>query len=106
MSEIFDILSKQYCSHRGYRGHKIPGTDIILGNEAEGDESVGYGCSYKYERSAKNWSDWQKCSEENCPFMRMRKLVESVNNTNELNILGQKSIIHPENVSKNVIFLK
>ena len=70
MSKIFDIFSEQYCSRRGYRGHKIPGTDIILGDPADGDGSTGYGCSYKYERSSRNWNDWQKCCEENCPFMR------------------------------------
>lgn len=27
-------------------------------------------CSFKNERPAQSWDDWQPCNEDNCPFMR------------------------------------
>jgi len=34
------------------------------------DQPAVAACSFKNERPAKSWDDWQPCSEENCPFMR------------------------------------
>lgn len=69
--DIFELFSKQYCHHRGYTGHALP-NGILLGEDVEeGTEGyVGHGCSYKNLHPSKNWDDWQKCCEENCPFMK------------------------------------
>ena len=34
------------------------------------DEPAVEACSFKNERPAESWDDWQKCNEANCPFMR------------------------------------
>ena len=34
-----------------------------------GDEDPSMGCTFKDKKSATCWADWQKCNEQNCPFM-------------------------------------
>lgn len=48
---------RQYCKHQ-------MGSIVF-----EGDEEASPGCTYKDEISATCWDDWQKCNEQNCPFM-------------------------------------
>ncbi len=78
--DIFKLFSEQYCNHRGYMGHTLP-NGILLGEDVEqGMEGYsGYGCSYRYEHLSRTWDDWQKCCEENCPFMRKLKEWKSTN---------------------------
>ena len=59
----FKWFRDEYCSH----------ANAYLRFEKDGPTELA--CSYKNEQSAKTWDDWQKCTEENCPFMR--KLKES-----------------------------
>ena len=78
--DIFKLFSEQYCNQRGYMGHTLP-NGILLGEDVEqGMEGYsGYGCSYRYERLSRTWDDWQKCCEENCPFMRKLKEWNTTN---------------------------
>lgn len=57
----FKWFRDEYCSH--------PGAYLKF----DKDEPSVLACSYKYERRAESWADWQKCTEENCPFMRKLK---------------------------------
>lgn len=34
------------------------------------DEPSVKACCYKNEQRAKTWDDWQKCTYDNCPFMK------------------------------------
>lgn len=36
----------------------------------KGDEGPSLGCTFKDEKTATYWDDWQKCNEQNCPFMK------------------------------------
>lgn len=57
----FDTF-RAYCKHQS--------GSIVF----EGDEEASPGCTFKDEKSATCWDDWQKCNEQNCPFMRKVKL--------------------------------
>lgn len=37
------------------------------------DEEASRGCTFKDEKTATCWDDWQKCNEQNCPFMKGAK---------------------------------
>ena len=39
----------------------------------KGDEEASRGCTFKDEKPATCWDDWQKCNEQNCPFMKKMK---------------------------------
>lgn len=49
---------REYCKHQS-------GT-----YKPEGEENFVRGCTFKNEQSATCWADWQKCNEQNCPFMK------------------------------------
>lgn len=56
--EIFEDFRDNYCDHqRAYL-------------RFEGDEEAVKACSYKNECPSRSWTDWQKCTLENCPFFR------------------------------------
>jgi len=58
----FDFVRfREYCKHQS--------GSIKFGD----DEEVSLGCTFKDERSATCWDDWQKCNEQNCPFMKKMK---------------------------------
>ena len=48
---------RTYCKHQQGR--------IKFGD----DEFASDGCTFKDEKPATCWDDWQKCNEQNCPFM-------------------------------------
>ncbi len=52
---------RDYCKHQS--------GSIKFGD----DEEASRGCTFKDERSATCWDDWQKCNEQNCPFMKKMK---------------------------------
>lgn len=52
---------RDYCKHQS--------GSIKFGD----DEEASRGCTFKGERSATCWDDWQKCSEQNCPFLKRGK---------------------------------
>lgn len=52
---------REYCKHQS--------GSIKFGD----DEEASRGCTFKDERSATCWDDWQKCNEQNCPFMKKMK---------------------------------
>lgn len=39
----------------------------------KGDEEPSAGCTFKDKKVASCWDDWQKCNEQNCPFMKELK---------------------------------
>jgi len=56
---IYEVFRDEYCCHaRGYRS---------FGK----DEPPVLGCTYRNGKAAERWADWQKCTEENCPFMKI-----------------------------------
>ena len=54
----FNWFRDKYCIHQS--------GSITFGDE----EEASRGCTYKDEKNATCWADWQKCNEENCPFMK------------------------------------
>lgn len=52
---------RPYCKHQS--------GSIRFGD----DEEASLGCTFKDEKSATCWDDWQKCNEPNCPFMKKVK---------------------------------
>lgn len=48
----------KYCGHQNSR--------LRFGDEEEAVPA----CSFKNEKPATCWDDWQKCNEQNCPFMK------------------------------------
>ena len=54
----FEWFRDKYCSHQS--------GSIRFGDE----EHFSLGCTFKDEQSATCWNDWQKCNEQNCPFMK------------------------------------
>lgn len=59
---MFDFETfRDYCKHQS--------GSIKFGD----DEEASRGCTFKDERSATCWDDWQKCNEQNCPFMKKMK---------------------------------
>lgn len=54
----FEWFRDKYCSHQS--------GSIRFGD----DEHFSQGCTFKNEQSANCWDDWQKCNEQNCPFMK------------------------------------
>ncbi len=54
----FEWFRDKYCIHQA--------GSITFGD----DEEASRGCTYKDEKDATCWADWQKCNEENCPFMK------------------------------------
>lgn len=55
------VTFRDYCKHQS--------GSIKFGD----DEEASRGCTFKDERSATCWDDWQKCNEQNCPFMKKMK---------------------------------
>ena len=54
----FEHFRDKYCGHQsGFR-------------KFGEDEEPAAGCTYKDEKSASCWKDWQKCTIENCPFFK------------------------------------
>lgn len=49
---------RDYCKHQS--------GSIKFGD----DEEPSRGCTFKDEKTATCWDDWQKCNEQNCPFMK------------------------------------
>lgn len=55
----FDFVRfREYCKHQS--------GSIKFGD----DEEASRGCTFKDERPATCWDDWQKCNEQNCPFLK------------------------------------
>ena len=52
---------RSYCKHQS--------GSIRFGD----DEEASRGCTFKDEKTATCWDDWQKCNEQNCPFMKGAK---------------------------------
>lgn len=52
---------RDYCKHQS--------GSIKFGD----DEEASRGCTFKDEKPATCWDDWQKCNEQNCPFMKKMK---------------------------------
>lgn len=54
----FEHFRDNYCGHQsGYM-------------EFEEGKGAVAGCSFKDEKSASCWEDWQPCTLENCPFFK------------------------------------
>lgn len=53
---------RDYCKHQS--------GSIKFGD----DEEASRGCTFKDEKPATCWSDWQKCNRENCPFLKRGEL--------------------------------
>lgn len=49
---------RDYCKHQS--------GSIKFGD----DEEPSRGCTFKDEKSASCWDDWQKCNRANCPFLK------------------------------------
>ena len=58
----FEWFRDKYCIHQA--------GSITFGD----DEEASRGCTYKDEKDATCWADWQKCTRENCPFMKGVKI--------------------------------
>ena len=57
----FEHFQKDYCKHQGATLN------------FDGEDTAVKACSYKNLRPAQSWADWQRCTEENCPFMKELK---------------------------------
>ena len=49
---------REYCKHQS--------GSIRFGD----DDEPSRGCTFKNEKTATCWADWQKCNRDNCPFMK------------------------------------
>lgn len=54
----FERFRDNYCIHKS-------GTF-----KPKGEEVFVRGCTFKDEKPAECWDDWQKCNEQNCPFLK------------------------------------
>lgn len=63
-TKIYELLRDHYCEHAGAY-LKFPRDDK--------NAKTVLACSFKYQRRAKCWDDWQPCTEANCPFLKRLK---------------------------------